>query len=323
MSILPDPRRQGDIKFIFFKKLAYITRIKFILGLFVVGLLTQLLLNFWFGLAYLGLATALSLIEGYADKARLKGAEEWKQVTPDEYKKVKSKQKQLEKWDRDCFDITNSLGVAIFVSVALFCFVIWIMLECDGQERLALFWGWDVFVILAPHWITGTRSFLRKDRLIIKIELLEKIMDYLRSPSDIQVLPMLSVRQAEKDGRVPIDARLMVRYLDAPKDFLGLQIQVSINSVQGKDYPYLYCVLIAKPDKRILNFDDETIRKLPRNISFEKRTTSDVDVIVIRQRTTRTSGYYTKLRASRFIVQTSLNLMRQLLKNNPGKWNNS
>ncbi|MFH1360951.1 MAG: hypothetical protein ABIJ41_07995 [Candidatus Omnitrophota bacterium] len=314
MSFFPDPQRQGDIKFIFFKDVPYLTRMQCIIGLFIGGFLIQLFLNFIFGLILIGLGTAFSLIQGYSAKPKTVTTEEWKQVTPDEYKKVRSKQKQLERWDRDAFDITNPLGIAVVVLIGVVCFIIWMIIEGLGQHRLASYWTWDVLLILAPHWITGTRSFLRKDRLIIKIELLEKIMDYLREPSDIQVLPMLSTCEAQKGGRIPMDARLLVRILDAPDFFLGLQIQISINTVEGRDYPYLYCVFIAKQGADILRKKKQLIERSPSKLTLEKTTSVDVDVLVIRQKTTRNSEYHTNLSASKHIVQAALDLTRQLLK---------
>jgi len=268
MTFLPDPQRQSDVKFLFFKKLSYMNRIYAIICLYSLGGLIQLLINFWVGLCFLFLATLLGLIKGYADKPKLKRGETWAQVTPDEYKKVKDKQKQLESWDRDCFDITNPLGLGVFVLISGVCFVVWLFLATNGYQTLARFWLWDIGVILAPHWLTGTRSFLKKDQLIIKISLLEDIMQSLVEFSEVQVLPMLSTRQTQSEAQVPIDARLMVKLVGAGDEFLGMQVQVSINSVQGTDYPYLYCVLIAKPKASL--FKDRAYKFLiPKVITVE------------------------------------------------------
>ncbi len=315
MNVLPDPFRQGDIQFITAKRLSYLARLKVISGLFVAGILVQLFLHFWLGLLLLAAATTLGLIRGYAAKPEPTGKEVWGQVTPDEYKKVKAKQQQLRKWDIDCFDITNRLGAATFFGAVAFCFAVWFILgHSFGKERIATYWAWDVLVVLAPHWVTGVRSFLTKDKLIIKIDLLEKIMETLSAPSDIQVLPMLSTRETEEGGRIPMDARLMIRFLDAPEFFLGMQVQVSLNNVQGKDYPYLYCVLIAKKEACIFKVKRTRIGAAPRQIVFEETESEGVDVFVIRQLTTKNSGYHTKLGASKRIVKTTLDVGRQLFK---------
>ena len=313
MKLFPDPLKQGDIKFIFAKKIPYGIRMKGIFVLFLLGLLCQLFLNFWLGLFLLALGTGLSLIKGYEHKPQMIGQEEWTQVTPDEYSKIKSKQKQLKKWDLDCFDITNPLGGCLFLFLGVFCFILWVSFLGNGYSTLASFWAWDAFIILTPHWLTGVKSFLKKDRLLIKIGLLEMILKYLEGPSDIQVLPMLSTKKTKSEARVPLDARLLIRALDAPKYFLGLQIQISMNNVQGKDYPYLYCVLIAEKDKSFFQ-DYRSLIGNVKKLTFSKSIEQDVDVLVIRQKTTRTSGYYTNKRSSQYVVDSALQLMRQLIK---------
>ncbi|MFC1703200.1 hypothetical protein ACFL1E_00255 [Candidatus Omnitrophota bacterium] len=314
MSFFPDPQRQGDIKFIFAKKLPYLTRMQLIAGLFVAGIIVQLFLNFAFGLVLLAIATGLSLIRGYADKPEVVSAEEWNQVTPDEYAKVKLKQKQLKKWDSDCFDITNPLGSGIFIVVTVFCFMVWYMLIFNNKLQLATYWAWDAIVVFAPHWITGVRNFLTKDKLIIKINLLEEIMQRLAAPSDIQVLPMLSTQQTKEKGRVPVDARVMIRFVNAPDYFLGMQIQISINSVQGHAYPYLYCVLIAKEEAKLFEKRSDATVNVHKGILCEQTKSEGVDVLVMRQRTTKTSGYHTNLSASTLIVDAALEVARRLTK---------
>ena len=312
MTWLPDPRRQGDIHFLFAKKMPYRLRVATILWLLAAGFLVQLVIEFWTGLLLLTCATALSLIKGYSALPELSGPEDWNQVTPDEYQKVQLKQKQLQKWDRDCFDITNPLGVFCAAVCAGGCFLIWLYWMGAGQERLAGFWMWDTGILFAPHWLTGVRSYLKKDRLIIKIKLLEQMIRSLSAPSDVQVLPMLATRRTKEGKRVPTDARLMLRFMPALEECLGLQVQASINTVQGTDYPYLYCVLIGKSH----NFFDKAnhiIQNPPRKITLELKSTQDVVVLVIRQRTTRTSGYHTNQKAAEYVLKSAVDISRKIL----------
>lgn len=315
MSILPDPRKQGDIQFIFAKRLSYSSRIKLVVLFIITGLLIQLFFHFWLGLIILGIGIILSFIKGYSEKPVVIGKEKWSQVTPDEYKKVKEKQKQLKKWDTDSFDITNSLGAAVFILVALIGAAVWLGLYYILEEsRLALYWVVDLIVLFGFHWITGIRTFLKRDKLIIKINFLEKIMAVLANPSDIQVLPMLSTRETKEKGCIPDDARLMVRFLNAPEYFMGMQIQISLNNVQGKDYPYLYCVLIAKKEAGFFLKREHLLNNPPEKVVFEQQISGDVDVLVIRQYTTKRSGYHTNLKKAAVIVRETVSLTRRLLK---------
>jgi hypothetical protein len=114
--------------------------------------------------------------------------------------------------------------------------------------------------------------------------------------------------------------------------------------VQGKDYPYLYCVLIAKKDLGLLDgyrnfikepssFTDEisgVIFKLPilseigdiigaklaasSRFVYEMNSDNEVDVLVIRQHTTRNSGYFTNTAAAGQIVFSAINLAEKLIQ---------
>jgi hypothetical protein len=50
--------------------------------------------------------------------------------------------------------------------------------------------------------------------------------------------------------------------------------------------------------------------RLPHDVIVETETKDGVDVVVIRQRTTRTSGYHTKVPASRAILETAVGAAR-------------
>jgi hypothetical protein len=315
LRIFPDPQRQSDVKFIFAKGLAYSDRMLIVVCLLAGGILFQLLVDFWGGAFILAIATGLSLIKGYQDKPELIDKEDWAQVTPEEYTKVKLKQKQLERWDIDVFDVTNLLGGGLFIFLTGAAVFVFFYLSVNSFDQLSLYWAIDVVIIFFPHWFTGVREYLRRDKLIVKINLLEKIMAVLAIPSDIQVLPMLATMKTKDNKDVPSDARLMVRFLNAPDHFLGMQVQVSINSVEGTDYPYLYCVLLAKQGSRFFpkggsscqNYDED-------DIVIEKETSEGVDVLVIRQRTTETSGYYTKFNDCLGLVNTGLAISRSILR---------
>ena len=245
--LLPDPRKRGEIQFVFAKSWSYHKRLAVVFTSMLAGLVIQLLLNFWLGLFVLFIGNCFSLIKGYRSKPVVKtGTEKWNQVTPDEFNKVILKQKQLKRWDLDAFDITNWLGVLTLILFGVFTLFMGVIAGSLANIEATGYVFMNAAAIFLPYWFSGTRSFLKKDRLIVKINLLQKMMVKLAAPTEIQVLPMLETPTTDEGGLAPSDARLMIRFLNAPETFLGAQIQISINSVQGKDYPYLYCVLIAK-----------------------------------------------------------------------------
>jgi hypothetical protein len=321
-TLLPDEQQQDKITFIFAKSLSYKSRIFYTVTFILLGILLQLFASFWLGFILVVIGSALSWIKGYKPDAKtIPDSEKWSQVTPDEFSKILSKNEQMKKWDIDAFDITNSLGGCLFIGTGALFFITFFVIEGAIGSQVAWYFAFDAIAILAPHWFTGTREYLKKDQLIIKIQLLQKVMDALSKPSDVQVLPMLEtndVKTGSKTGQIPNDARLMLKFLNAPEYFLGVQVQISINNVQGTDYPYLYCVVLARTKNGLFTKKAKEVKSAQDNavinLAFEKQKSDDVDVLVIRQFTTKTSGYYTNPSACFKIVETAVNLTRELIK---------
>jgi len=315
MILFPDPKRQGEIKFFVAKGLSYKPRMLFIVGFLSVGLLIQLFVNFWIGLLFLAAATVLSLVKGYDSTPKLKGGESWNRVTPDEFEKVLRKQKELKRWDADFFDVTNPLGAGLAGALAVGMMITFVFFETSQYAGLFKYLVGDIVILFAPHFVTGVKSYLKRDELVIKIKLFQKILRKLSAGSEVQVQPMLATQEVRKGGRVPKDARLLIRLLNAPEEFLGVQVQISINSVQGTDYPYLYCVILARDKAKLFTSKDAYAGKLSRNIITKLTKSDDVDVLVVRQKTSRNSGYHTNASKARQIVSQSIDLARDLLKN--------
>ena len=282
----------------------------------------------------MALGTALGVVKGYNAAPEFAAGEgRWERVTPDEYRRIREKAELLKKWDRDAFDITSAPGVALLLCVGLLCFAAYgvIAVYC-GQDTAFLF-GADAAVVFLAQWFSGTRQYLRQDQLIIKIKLLEGIMTGLADPSAFQVFPLLLLKKTAAGKDLPTDARLMIKLPAAPAEFYGVQTQVSINSVQGTDFPYLYGVLLAKKGGDLLgnylaftkDFDPEpgamgklsAFLQLPLPgsfpVIFEPGSDKGVDVLVVRQFTTRAGGYHTNAGQAARVVETALALAGKML----------
>ncbi|MCB0288657.1 MAG: hypothetical protein KDH97_00210, partial [Calditrichaeota bacterium] len=109
-----------------------------------------------------------------------------------------------------------------------------------------------------------------------------------------------------KDQQLPDDIKFKVDIRDRDKDFLGLYGQVVLNLVQGKAYPYFYMVLVAKDGyglkKHFQNY------RPPVNVTKELKRQDKVEVLVIRQTTSRTSGYHTSEATMVMLFQEGLQL---------------
>lgn len=333
MSLFPPPDKDGQIKFVFAKSLAYRGRMSLVAALLLAGLAVQVVFSFWLGLVLLAAGTLLGLVQGYDAKPKRTGAAKWERVTPDEYAKIRLKAGQLKEWDEDLLDITSTIGVLGFAGLVAVLVVGYLMLAgaFGFPPGYWVYVGLDAVAVLLPHWFTGVRDYLKKDKLVIKIDLLEKMIALLAEPSDVQVSPMLSLEETGEGKKEPEDARLLVKLLGAPPEFYGMQVQLSINTVQGKDYPYLYCVLIAKAGSRLLNgcekflpaADNSFMGSLSSFLGLgrgkpalvcEPDSRDEVDILVVRQEALRNTGFSTGPDAAAYIVNSCLNIARGLMQ---------
>jgi hypothetical protein len=81
---------------------------------------------------------------------------------------------------------------------------------------------------------------------------------------------------------------------------------VVLNEVQGSSFPYFYVVLVARRDSGLRSLYDDF--SAPAEIISEFKYQDDVEVLVVRQKTTKTSGYHTKTPAALRIFTEGLNL---------------
>jgi hypothetical protein len=165
----------------------------------------------------------------------------------------------------------------------------------SSTQHWAVVFAVDAAVLLLPHWITGTRRSWRPVSLTQQIDALETALAVVEGQQEppCQIQPMFQM-VGKDDHRTPLGARVFIRFPDGPKDFLGLQFQISINDVQGTKYPYLYAVIVARNSFHLLSQHLTEARRICDGLTVEASREQDVEVIVIRQPTTKTSGYHTK-----------------------------
>jgi len=313
--LLPDARRRGEIHFVLARSLPYGSRLCMIGALLFVGFVFQLNLNLFVGAALLLAASLLGVVKGYTNVPRdLGGPCEWRGAERRQLESVLAIARRSRQWDHSLLDVTCWMGqLALAVVAGLTGWVAYVLLRA-GYPWPAAACVLDVGVLLLPHWVTGVRRVLTNDPLVVKVEQLLRVMDLWeanRQEGEI-MLPQMQVRTVGR-GEIPCDAKLVLRLEALGSEFLGLQVQVVLNNVQGRDYPYLYCVLVARPSLRIL---DRLAMDLPPagivcQPSHQER--DNVDIIVIRQVTSRTKGYHTDPRACAAIFRFALSQARKLL----------
>ena len=323
MPVLPDRERRHLLQFYVAPKMGYRTRLALGVGLVLAGILAQCVwpgdsigLLLVFTLPFLLCGNIFLLVQGYdltpGHSTRRNG--EWQKTTRDRFAEARKLEDRVKGWDETIVDITCVTGfVSLLALIALLAFAVFMLSVSLGNDSWALIFVADAAVLILPHWITGTRRGWRPAVLRQELNALEtalSVIDRKKEPP-CQVQPMFEM-VGKGDNQTPIGARVFVRFPEAPEDFLGIQFQVAINNVQGTKYPYLYAVLVAKKSFGLLGEPLTEVRDLLKkskqkatgflgllglddtgSLTVERSSEAEVDVIVVRQRTTKKSGYHT------------------------------
>lgn len=239
--------------------------------------------------------------------------EMWAPVEEEWLDRVEELERRAERWDTTPFDVTNVAGFLAF----------WILLSAiaAGAAVTARWLGFDPAwrmalgstALLLPLWFNGIRTTWNPSELRKKGEALASALAAVKGEggTDFDPVPMLALREG-KQGKYPVDAKLMLRpATDDGSGFLGVQVQVAMNSVQGTDYPYLYAVVLGRGDFRLP--ESEKLPPAPtegRTLVFENGSDGEVSYLVIRQHASRSGGWHTEEDAIRRIVLHALAVAR-------------
>ncbi|NIM49929.1 MAG: hypothetical protein GTN62_06545 [Gemmatimonadales bacterium] len=306
--ILPRPQDRGIVVFLLFPSMPYGPRLVTSFGLIAAGVLVQLYAgSFLPGCGLLIAGNLLLLVKGYDNRVDVKAFDpdpHWERAGMEKLEELKVLDQKIRRWDRSALDVSNPLGLVVFVLVAGgLGFMAW---NTTGHARTL---GLDGIVLLVPHWITGVRSTLRRPNLLVRIETIEAVLDRARRrlrDHNVTLMMLLS----GGDTKIPEDVKFRVDIANHDQDFLGLYGQVVINEVQGTSHPYFYVVLVARRGYGLR----EVFRRYanPSNLTKEFKREGEVEVMVIRQHTTKTKGYATKPAVANDIFHQGLKLAEQV-----------
>jgi hypothetical protein len=243
----------------------------------------------------------------------------WAPVEDGWLEQVTALEEKGERWDVTPWDISNRIGcLALFALLgALGAAGVAASFVLDFGPAVRLVIG-GVF-LLAPLWFNGMRttwnpSELRKkgQALAVARATAEKL-----GKGDYDLVPTLALREGRR-GKYPVDARLMLRPTrDDGSGFMGVQVQVTLNSVQGTDYPYLYAVILGKEGFKL---PDVPRRRLAHGVDLvgEIGKGKDVRYVVVRQHADKGGGWHTDDDAVAGIVTAALELARTAWRLNGG-----
>jgi hypothetical protein len=257
------------------------------------------------GLPFIILCLVVNLIKGISVPRAQAAKLEWQEVTAAKLNQVYEHCKKLKKFQ------SSNLGcaVAVMFFAVWFSFIFMPMFRWSIAIQAVIL---DGVILIAGLLFSGRKSAWMPPGLELKTEIVRRIMNLPLVAKDpvLMALPYLEIGQSKTSGSFPNDAKVMIRFKDAPDSFIGLQGQVSINSVKSTQYPYFYVVIIAKPEFKLYDkFKDPGLK----NIITEREESDEVEVIVIRQFTTQTSGYHTNTAAQEAILAAGIRLVKGML----------
>jgi hypothetical protein len=302
MRIFPGKDDRGIVVFWLLPSLSYGTRLAASFALVLVGLAAQMVTGTVLpGVLALAAGNLLLLVKGYDNRVDLKSfdpAIEWERVEVEKLQELADLNRKIRRWDRSALDVSNPLGLVAFVVVAGGLGVVALLFP--GERRILAV---DGLVLLIPHWLTGIRRILVKPTLLVRVQTIQAVLDdATRRLARHHVQLLMLLRGGEI--RIPDDVKFKVELSDRHEDFLGLYGQVVINDVQGTSYPYFYVVLVAKDGFGLRETFDGY--RPPEKITKEFKTQDQVEVMVIRQHTTKKSGYHTKPAAAARVFREGL-----------------
>lgn len=314
----PPPEKRDSVRFLLAKSLPYNARVHLTLILFVSGFGLQLLfMNPVYGIPFLLAGIGLVLVRGYDSRVRIKAFSldpDWKTVAIEKIQEIERLRRRSRKWDSDALDVSNALGAFSFLFFMALAAVVAFGLGALAEDsKVTAILITDTCLLAVPLWLTGMRFILKQPNLAIRIHIILMLYEEFQSlkKEGEKFKPALMLAKGKGDGTVPMDARFSIAFPNPPEGFYGLQAQINLNVVQGNSYPYFYCVLAAKPGFGLSAFKDKLT--LSKDIICEFQEDSRAEVLVIRQRTTRKSGYHTNDRRCAEILGDAVQGARQIL----------
>jgi len=293
--ILPNEQDRGIVVFWVWPSLAYRVRLLAAFLLIAGGLLMQFTSRQPIpGVFLLAAGNLLLLVKGYDNRIDIKGYDaeaEWERVEPERLTELKELDAKIRRWDRSSLEVTNPLGLFVFIVVVAPLAALVIFVGTPLAWMLAV----DAAVLLVPHWVTGIRSALRAPKLMVRIQTIEEVLERAGRRLEGHTVTLLMLLSGG-DTKLPEDVKFKVDLEGHHPDFLGLYGQVVLNAVQGTSYPYFYVVLVAKKGTGL--HDVHRHYHPDRKITKEFKRQGKVEVMVIRQHTTEKTGYHTKPQAA-------------------------
>ena len=306
--MLPASEERPIVVFKMWPSLEYNRRLTVSFALIAGGVIIQAVsLSLWLGLPFIIVGNLLLLVSGYDNRIDFKAYDpqaEWERVEKKRLDELIRMDRKIRKWDRSILDITNGAGAVVFLLVTAILVLTAVFFR--GMLRILAI---DAMVLLLPHWLTGVRRVLTQPNLVTKVKTMRHVLKSSEERLSAHRVDLLMLLRGA-DAKIPDDVKFKVAIKGRHPDFLGLYGQVVLNEVQGSSYPYFYVVLVARQGFGLV--EAERTYESPRRIISEIKIQGQVEVLVIRQKTTKKSGYHTNTKKSALIFSEGLELAEQV-----------
>jgi hypothetical protein len=318
MSEITNSMPGSKVQFRYYPKLVLPLRLLCSVGIITAGFVMQEIWDLFLlglGLLFYG-SMILTLKKISIDPSIGRVKVQWEEVSIEEWQNVKKKFKEAKRWKSHITNIKSPKGFALLICYSMIAFfTVVVSLEMNDLDTVALVC--NISVLFLPLMLSGSIDGWQPKELSVKLSALRNVYKHFtKKHEELKVKPMLGLSSASSGGElglVPIDARMVINFPDAPKGFYGVQVQCSTNEVSDKLLPYLYAVVLTSiefwpPGKTAPAIDADKGK-----IKLEYSRTEEAVIFVVRQKTTRTSGYTTKRKKQIFVIETALEYARKLL----------
>lgn len=335
-------------EFVYLKNLPLGKRITWIILITAVGFALQFVVSPFIGWLFVLIAALLGVGVGRTNHPDAMWDDaKWENVTIEELERTQRLLNNTTQLRNRYSEFSNS---GCFVGFLGFIITILLFVFADGASfgqltqpvirggLLSVPFAVDVLTFALVIWAYGRISIWEPPDLRIKLEQISKIIVKSKSLPQLDIQPSLQLAKTG-NGMIPKDCKLLIKQIDAPPEFIGIQVQTSFNDVQGKKYPYTYCVILVKPEfnlagksgvienpppggfvKGFLGFLADANQKRESQFSrfnrslIELKQENDVEIAVVRQDTAPAKGYTTTPVQALEVFSNTYNLVRSMLE---------
>ena len=305
--------KEPVVQFAVAKSMRYRARLAWVVGLFLAGVALQAaFLSFLPGLPFVVASVVLSWVVGFdnrLDRRGLPRSPTWESVPFEKVVEIVRLDAAMRRWDASAIDLTCPGGFATWTLAAAAVACATLLAGAVVAPAAAAIVAVDGAAVLL-QWFSGMRTLERRPDLVLKAEHVAAVVAGARAPIEAGGGKLKAQLQmvGHPDARGPEDVRIVVD-LGTPERMLLVQGQVVLNRVQGRPYPYFYAVVVAPRGAGLCAATQKCVE--PTELLVETSAEKDVDIVVVRQRTTKTSGYHTPPAVGAAVLATALALARE------------